>query len=203
MLTEDVQATFDMLYDDLHGEVNGHVKRLMKGRTLDALSAEDCVQTVWLKVWTNLATVERRPGHGRHDGLRSWVHTIARNTVLDLANRASYRRHLSLAPDGLIYHGITNMYGDAIRSDPAFEALPATDPHECAVGRDVADALAEALAIMTTHQRRCMLGMLRGLSSIEIGERLDRSDRGVRQAYFRGRRTFEEVAERRGVETCR
>lgn len=203
MLIDDVQATFDLLYGDLQGEVTGHINRLMKGRTLDALSAEDCVQTVWLKVWSHLPTVQRRPGHGRHDGLRSWVHTIARNTVLDLANRASYRRHVSLAPDGMIDYGITNVYGDAIRSDPGFEALPSTDPHECAVGRDVADALAEALSIMTAHERRCMIGMLSGENSIEIGQRLNRSDRGVRQAYFRGRRRFEAVAERRGVETCR
>ena len=202
MLIDDVQATFDTLYGDLQGEVAGHVKRLMKGRTLDALSAEDCVQTVWLKVWSHLPNVQRRPGHGRHDGLRSWVHTIARNTVLDLANRASYRRNVSLAPDGLIDLGVVNMMGHAVRSDPGFEASPSTDPHECVVVKDVADALAEALDTMTAHQRRCMIGMLAGMNSIEIGERLDRSDRGVRQAYFRGRRIFEAVAERRGVETC-
>ena len=202
VLIDDVRETFDILYGDLQGEVAGHVQRLMKGRTLDALSAEDCVQTVWTKVWANLPTVERRPGHGRHDGLRSWVHTIARNTVLDLANRASYRRHVSLAPDGMIDHGTVNVYGDAVRSDPGFEALPSTDPHACVAAKEVADALAEAFDIMTAHQRRCMLGMLAGHNSIEIGERLDRSDRGVRHALLRGRRTFEAVAERRGVETC-
>ena len=202
MLNEDARETFDVLYGDLQGEVTGHVQRLMKGRTLDALSAEDCVQTVWTKVWANLPTVERRPGHGRHDGLRSWVHTITRNTVLDLANRASYRRHVSLAPDGWLDYGTLDAYGDPRRLDPGFEALPSTDPHACAVGKEVAGALREALDVMTAHQRRCMLGMLAGHNSIEIGERLDRSDRGVRQAYFRGRRIFEAVAERRGVETC-
>ena len=202
MLNEDARETFDVLYGDLQGEVAGHVQRLMKGRTLDALSAEDCVQTVWTKVWANLPTVERRPGHGRHDGLRSWVHTITRNTVLDLANRASYRRHVSLAPDGWLDYGTLDAYGDPRRLDPGFEALPSTDPHACAVGKEVAGALREALDVMTAHQRRCMLGMLAGHNSIEIGERLDRSDRGVRQAYFRGRRIFEAVAERRGVETC-
>ena len=202
VLNDDARETFDILYGDLQGEVTGHVQRLMKGRTLDALSAEDCVQTVWTKVWANLPTVERRPGHGRHDGLRSWVHTITRNTVLDLANRASYRRHVSLAPDGWLDYGTLDAYGDPRRLDPGFEALPSTDPHACAVGKEVAGALREALDVMTAHQRRCMLGMLAGHNSIEIGERLDRSDRGVRQAYFRGRRIFEAVAERRGVETC-
>jgi DNA-directed RNA polymerase specialized sigma24 family protein len=62
MLMDDVRATFDVLYDDLGGEVTGHVYRLMKGRTLDALSAEDCIQTVWIKVWANLPDAERRPG---------------------------------------------------------------------------------------------------------------------------------------------
>ena len=118
MLNDDARATFDILYGDLAGEVTGHVHRLMKGRTLDALSAEDCIQTVWTKVWAHLPTVERRPGHGRHDGLRSWVHTITRNTVFDLANRASYRRHVSLAPDGWLDYGTVNASGDAMRSDP-------------------------------------------------------------------------------------
>lgn len=202
MLIDDVQATFDTLYDDLQGEVAGHVQRLMKGRTLDALSAEDCVQTVWTKVWANLPTVERRPGHGRHDGLRSWVHTITRNTVLDLANRARFRRHVSLAPDGMLDHGTVNGSGDAVRTDPHFEALPSTDPHARAVGKEVAGALREALDVMTAHQRRCMLGMLAGHDSVRLGERLGRSDRGVRHALFRARRTFEAVAERRGVDVC-
>jgi len=200
---DDVRATFDTLYDDLGGEVTGHVYRLMKGRTLDSASAEDVAQAVWTKVWANLPTVERRPGHGRHDGLRAWVHMIARNTVLDLANRASYRRHVSLAPDGMLDHGTVNGSGDAVRTDPHFEASPATDPHACAVGKEVAGALREALDVMTAHQRRCMLGMLAGHDSVRLGERLDRSDRGVRHALLRGRRTFEAVASRRGYDSCR
>jgi RNA polymerase sigma factor (sigma-70 family) len=203
MLIDDVRATFDVLYDDLGGEVIGHAKRLMRGGTLDALSVEDVAQTVWLKVWANLERAEHRPGHGRHDGLRAWVHTITRNTVLDLANRARFRRHVSLAPDGMLDHKTVNGSGDAVRTDPHFEASPATDPHERAVGAEVAGALSEALDVMTAHQRRCMLGMLAGHDSVRLGERLDRSDRGVRHALLRGRRTFEAVAERRGVDTCR
>ncbi|NBT26005.1 MAG: hypothetical protein EBT09_05530, partial [Actinobacteria bacterium] len=79
MLSGDVRELFDVLYGDLSGEVIGHAKRLMRGGTLDALSVEDVAQTVWLKVWANLERAEHRPGHGRHDGLRSWVHTITRN----------------------------------------------------------------------------------------------------------------------------
>ena len=201
VLNEDARETFDVLYGDLQGEVTGHVNRLMRGRTLDALSAEDCVQTVWTKVWAHLPTVERRPGHGRHDGLRSWVHTIARNTVLDLANRASYRRHVSLAPDGLLDYGRINAWGDAVRPDPGFEALPSTDPHACAVGKEVAGALREALDVMTAYQARCLRAALNGLNSVESAERQRKTARGVRHALLRGRRTFEAVAARRGVET--
>jgi DNA-directed RNA polymerase specialized sigma24 family protein len=202
VLIDNVREAFDILYGDLGGEVTGHVHRLMGRRTLDSASAEDVVQAVWTKVWANLPDAERRPGHGRHDGLRSWVHTITRNTVLDLANRASYRRHVSLAPDGWLDYGTVNGFGDAVRTDPHFEASPATDPHARAVGNEVAGALREALDVMTAHQRRCMLGMLAGHDSVRLGERLDRSDRGVRHAILRGRRTFEAVAARRGVETC-
>ena len=201
VLNDDVRETFDVLYGDLQGEVAGHVQRLMKGRTLDALSAEDCVQTVWTKVWAKLPTVERRPGHGRHDGLRSWVHTITRNTVLDLANRASYRRHVSLAPDGWLDYGTLDAYGDPRRLDPGFEALPSTDPHACAVGKEVAGALREALDVMTSYQARCLRAALHGLNSVESAERQRKTARGVRHALLRGRRTFEAVAARRGVET--
>jgi RNA polymerase sigma factor (sigma-70 family) len=199
---DDVRATFDALYGDLCHEVIGHAKRLMRGGTLDALSVEDVAQTVWLKVWANLERAEHRPGHGRHDGLRSWVHTITRNTVLDLANRASYRRHVSLAPDGMLDHGTVNGSGDAVRTDPHFEASPATDPHACAVGKEVAGALREALDVMTPHQARCLCASLRGLNGEEAAAQLDRSGRGVRHALLRARRTFEAVAARRGVDVC-
>ena len=202
MLNDDARETFDILYGDLASEVAGHVHRLMKGRTLDALSAEDCTQTVWTKVWAHLPTVERRPGHGRHDGLRSWVHTITRNTVLDLANRASYRRHVSLAPDGWLDYGRINASGDAMRADPGFEALPSTDPHACAVGNEVAGALREALDVMTAYQARCLRAALHGLNSVESAERQGKTGRGIRHALLRGRRTFEAVAARRGVDVC-
>jgi len=202
VLIDDVQATFDTLYDDLQGEVAGHVQRLMKGRTLDALSAEDCVQTVWTKVWANLPTVERRPGHGRHDGLRAWVHMIARNTVLDLANRASYRRHVSLAPDGHLDDGRINGRGETVRSEPHFEALPSSDPHARVVGKDLAGVLREALGVMTPHQARCLCASLRGLNGEEAAAQLDRSGRGVRHALLRARRTFKAVASQRGYESC-
>ena len=202
VLIDDVRETFDTLYGDLQGEVTGHVQRLMKGRTLDALSAEDVVQTVWTKVWANLPEAERRPGRGRHDGLRAWVHMITRNTVLDLANRASYRRHVSLAPDGMLDYGTVNASGDAVRSDPGFEALPSSDPHARVVGKDVADALREALAVMTAHQARCLCASLRGLNGEEAAAQLDRSGRGVRHALLRARRTFEAVASQRGYDRC-
>ena len=202
VLIDDVRATFDVLYDDLGGEVAGHVHRLMGRRTLDSASAEDVIQAVWTKVWANLPTVERRPGHGRHDGLRSWVHTITRNTVLDLANRASYRRHVSLAPDGMLDHGTVNGSGDAVRTDPHFEASPATDPHARAVGNEVASIVNEALGMMTAYQARCVRTMLAGLNSVESAQRQGKTGRGVRHALFRGRRTFEAVASQRGYDLC-
>jgi DNA-directed RNA polymerase specialized sigma24 family protein len=202
VLIDDVRETFDALYGDLGGEVTGHVHRLMGRRTLDAMSAEDVVQTVWTKVWANLPEAERRPGRGRHDGLRSWVHMITRNTVLDLANRASYRRHVSLAPDGMLDHGTVNGSGDAVRTDPHFEASPATDPHARVVGKDVASIVNEALGVMTSYQARCVRTMLAGLNSVESAQRQGKTARGVRHALLRGRRTFESVASQRGYDPC-
>ena len=202
VLIDEVRETFDTLYGDLGGEVAGHVHRLMGRRTLDALSAEDVVQSVWLKVWANLPEAERRPGRGRHDGLRAWVHMITRNTVLDLANRASYRRHVSLAPDGMLDYGTVNASGDAVRSDPGFEALPDTDPHARVVGKDVASIVNEALGVMTSYQAQCVRTMLAGLNSVESAQRQGKTGRGVRHALLRARRTFEAVASKRGYDRC-
>jgi DNA-directed RNA polymerase specialized sigma24 family protein len=202
MLNTDVRQTFDTLYDDLGGEVTGHVHRLMGRRTLDSASAEDVVQAVWTKVWANLPDAERRPGHGRHDGLRSWVHTITRNTVLDLANRARFRRHVSLAPDGHLDYGRLNAGGDAVRAEPGFEALPSSDPHARAIGNEVASIVNEALGVMTVYQARCVRTMLAGLNSVESAQRQGKTGRGIRHALLRARRTFERVAERRGYDPC-
>ena len=202
MLIDDVAVTFETLYGDLDGEVTGHVRRLMGVRTLDAMSAEDVVQTVWAKVWTGLPYFERRPGRGRHDGLRSWVHTITRNTVVDLARQARYRRHVSLAPDGSIDDGRTNDYGDTVRVEPNIEALPSSDPHARAVGNEVASILNDALGTMTAYQARCLCATLRGLNCEEAAARLDRSGRGVRHALLRARRTFAAVASQRGYDAC-
>lgn len=202
VLIDDVAVTFDTLYGDLDGEVTGHVRRLMGVRTLDALSAEDVVQAVWLKVWAALPYAERRPGRGRHDGLRSWVHTITRNTVLDLATRARYRRHVSLAPDGCLDDGRIDGNGDTVRVEPNIEALPLSDPHARAVGNEVASILNEALVTMTAYQARCLYATLRGLNGEEVAAHLDRSGRGVRHALLRARRTFQRVASQRGYDAC-
>ena len=202
VLSGDVRETFDTLYGDLCHEVIGHAKRLMRGGTLDALSVEDVAQTVWLKVWANLERAEHRPGHGRHDGLRAWVHTITRNTVLDLASRARYRRHVSLTPGGYLDHGMDGWDGGPLITEANFEATPATDPHERAVGKDLAGVLREALGVMTPHQARCLCASLRGLNGEEAAAQLDRSGRGVRHALLRARRTFERVASQRGYDSC-
>ena len=203
VLSGNVRETFDTLYGDLCHEVIGHAKRLMRGKTLDALSVEDMAQTVWMKVWANLERVEHRPGHGRHDGLRAWVHTITRNTVLDLANRASYRRHVSLTPGGYLDHGMHGWDGGPLITEANFEATPATDPHERAVANEMTSIVNEALKVMTAYQARCLCASLSGLNGEEAAAQLDRSGRGVRHALLRARRTFEAVAARRGVDTCR
>jgi DNA-directed RNA polymerase specialized sigma24 family protein len=127
---------------------------------------------------------------------------ITRNTVLDLANRASYRRHVSLAPDGMLDYGTVNASGDAVRSDPGFEALPDTDPHARVVGKDVASIVNEALGVMTSYQAQCVRTMLAGLNSVESAQRQGKTGRGVRHALLRARRTFEAVASQRGYDRC-
>jgi hypothetical protein len=101
----------------------------------------------------------------------------------------------------LLDYGTVNAFGDAMRADPGFEALPSTDPHACAVGKEVAGALHEALEVMTAYQARCLRAALHGLKSVESAERQGKTARGIRHALLRGRRTFEAVAARLGVET--
>ena len=175
-------SLFKILHDDLSGELGGYINKLTAGRTIDTRDREDIEQTVWLKVWNSLDHVALRPGHGLHNGLRSWVFTIARNTFIDLLKKARYRRHLSLEPDGTI-----RIDNDTV-IEPPFEASSATDPYERLVGSETACLLQAGLQTLPAYQSNAIVGNMRGYDSIDMARLTGKSAGSIRQAWMRGRR---------------
>lgn len=189
-MLDNASQVFHLLHQDLSAELGGYIDKLMARRTIDGRDRQDVEQTVWLKVWTSMETVERRPGHGPHDGLRAWVFTVARNTVIDLMKRARYRKHLPLEPDGMI------RVNPETRIEPPWETSSASDPHECLLHSETASVLENALQSLTSRQAACIRANIAGYDSVEISRMTNSTSRAVRHAWLRGRRTIREALER-------
>jgi RNA polymerase sigma factor (sigma-70 family) len=181
---------FQLLHQDLSGELGGYIDKHMAKRTLDANGPDDVEQIVWLKVWNSLDTVELRPGHGAHSGLRAWVFTIAHNTLLDLRKKTRHRRHLSLEPDGMVRIDSETVI------EPPFEATSASDPHEQTVLAETASLLQAELQKLPEYQAVAIVRGYFGYDSKEQGRVIGKSPGSIRQAWARGRRQLREALER-------
>lgn len=189
-MLDNAAEVFHLLHQDLSGELGGYIDKLMARRTIDGRDRQDVEQTVWLKVWTSMETVERRPGHGPHDGLRAWVFTVARNTVIDLMKRARYRKHVSLDPYGLI------RVNAETHTEPPWETPSATDPHQCLVYSETARIVNDALQSLSNRQAACIRANIAGYDSLEISHMTNSTSRSVRHAWLRGRRKIRAILER-------
>ena len=184
---------FRLLHDDLHGELGGYISKLMSHRMLDCQEYEDVEQTVWMKVWTSIESVTQRPDHGKHDGLRAWIFTVAHNTVMDLMRKARYRSHFCLEPDGLI------RVSTGVTIGHQFEASSSSDPHECLIASETAALLRQALDAMTNRQATCIRANLAGYDSLEIAEVTGTTSVSVRHAWLRGRRRIQNLMDQQEI----
>jgi RNA polymerase sigma-70 factor (ECF subfamily) len=106
-----LEGIFDRFGDDLRG--------FLRARVGDAATADDLLQTVWLRVH------QRLPSLRDHERLEAWLYQIARNAVVDHFRRQ--RPHDELPPD------LVAEPGEPERPDlgPALarflDALPAED----------------------------------------------------------------------------
>jgi RNA polymerase sigma-70 factor, ECF subfamily len=120
--TTDDRATFTRLFDEHRGGVHA----FLLGRTSDPEAARDLLQETFLRVWRRYDEVAALAP----DRQRAWIHTVARNLVIDRYRAEATRRATLEAVAGRTPEGV---------DDPdTVEHLAAADELD-AVRRAVAD----------------------------------------------------------------
>ncbi|ETK38131.1 sigma-70 family RNA polymerase sigma factor [Microbispora sp. ATCC PTA-5024] len=181
-------AAFGRLVAPLRRELHAHCYRML-GSTHDA---DDALQDALLRAWRGLGRFESR------GSLRSWLHTVATRTCLDLAEArgrrampvdlgpSSPRAVLDAAPaPGVAWLG---PYPDAGLADG-----PAA-PHARYEQREAVElAFVAALQHLPGNQRAALLLFeVLGFSAAEIAAALDTSAASVNSALARARRVLAE-----------
>jgi RNA polymerase sigma-70 factor (ECF subfamily) len=150
------------------------IHAFLLGRTSDPEAARDLVQETFLRLWRTPHVYELDD-----DAQRAWLHTVARNLVVD-RYRAEATRRAALT---------------AVRTAAQEEAEP--DAADRVVARDDLARLDEAVAALDEEHRVVLsMSVVAGMSSREIGEALGLPPGTVRarlhEARKRLRRTLEE-----------
>jgi RNA polymerase sigma-70 factor (ECF subfamily) len=153
-------------YEKLLRELIPYLRRFVRRRLLDAAAAEDVVQNVLVSVHRARHTYRsERP-------FTPWLHTIARNAIIDHARWLARRsgRELGLDDDGV--------------------PEPAVEPQE--PNRDgLSPELESALASLSTKQREAVeLIHLQGLSVAEAAQRAGVTQSALKVRAHRGYRAL-------------
>jgi RNA polymerase sigma-70 factor, ECF subfamily len=143
-------------------------------------AAEDATSQVFAQALAAL------PRYRERGSFRSWLFTIAHNTLADVA-RAGRDRALPL--DGALVDAIPD---------------PSAPPERAVIDAEAAATLWRLLAMLPVDQRRVLELRLSGLSSPEVGAVLGRSPTAIRSLQFRAvERLRHLLAEEGGVDGLR
>jgi RNA polymerase sigma-70 factor, ECF subfamily len=133
-------------------------------------NAEDVLQETFVRVWRNIAKVQAVPVERR----RFWLVAIARNLSLDFHRSRKVRERLD---SGVI---------------PA----PVASPEQAAVARDLATRLDEAIGCLPDTLRTVLtLHIMGNLTSVEVGQLLDRPVGTVRYQLAQARKRLLDILE--------
>ncbi|MFW0153563.1 sigma-70 family RNA polymerase sigma factor [Mycobacterium sp. smrl_JER01] len=122
---EPAQAELLRKIHDAHGPaVLRYVLRLTRG---DREFAEDVVQESLLRLWKNSALLTA----GSEESIRAWLHTVARNLVVD--DRRSSRHQRELQTDNLPERNAPDLFGPAVDKWVVTDALRTLSPEHRAV----------------------------------------------------------------------
>jgi RNA polymerase sigma-70 factor (ECF subfamily) len=155
---------------EAHGRALFGLAYRMTGNRHDA---EDVVQEAFLKAYRGLGSFDERSKVG------SWLYRIAANCAFDVLRARQRRdRHFASSDD-----------------EPSPEP-PASEPgpDRMAMGKDVRDRVAAALAVMSPRERAAfVLRHFEGRSIEEIGRALDLDTSAVKQSVLRAVRKARQV----------
>ena len=161
-------VSFERLYSLTCRQLFGIVCRINHQRA----EAEEVLQEVYLKVWTQGAQFEGRKGRPIH-----WLSAIAHHAAIDSLRRRSVR------PDGLAGANVGHSHIDTDADTDPYQELPSPDPQplERLIQATSADAVQHRLAALSSDQRESLtLAFFDGLSYPEIAQRMGRSPSTVK-----------------------
>ena len=150
--------------EDIWTQFATRLRFFIRGRVADDASADDILQTVFVKIQKRMATLRGS------EKLKAWVYQIARNAIVD-HYRAS--RPSEELPEDL---------ASPVEADGAFEKGPLV-----AAFRKMIDALPEP------YREAIKLTEIRGLTQEQLATRLDISLSGAKSRVQRGRAQLKEM----------
>lgn len=112
------------IHDDHGPAVLRYVLRLTRG---DRAFAEDVVQESLLRLWNNANVLTTYS----QDSIRAWLHTVARNLVIDDRRSSRYQRESQT--DNVPERGAPDLYGPAVDKWVVTQALQSLSPEHRAV----------------------------------------------------------------------
>jgi RNA polymerase sigma-70 factor (ECF subfamily) len=77
---------FNQLWDELNKKLLGYIKSKVNNQH----DAEDILQDVFVKVYSNIDTLEKKTA------VKSWIYSITRNTIIDFYKK---KKDVSLSPE--------------------------------------------------------------------------------------------------------
>lgn len=139
----------------------------------DTGMAEELVQDTFVRLWRGASRYDAGRGSAR-----TWIYSIARNAAIDLQRRRSARPLLQAAPED--------------------EFFGSEEPHEQIVERLEVRAALETLG--EKHREVLHLSYDKGLTQLEIAERLSIPVGTVKTRTYHGLRAMRQELESRGFD---
>ncbi len=144
-------------------QMHGRLCRFVCSRFADEADADDILQEVFLKIHANLDSVRDM------ERMESWIYQIARNSIADF-----YRGRRRLVE--LTEHAVNDEYPE----EDAAESLAPTI-------RDIVQSLPEP------YREALILTEYRGLSQVELAQRLGISVSGAKSRVQRARQKIKDI----------
>jgi RNA polymerase sigma-70 factor (ECF subfamily) len=150
--------------ENIWKEFSGKLKGYIAKRVNDAMSVDDILQDVFLKIHSNLHSLKD------NSKLQSWIYRIARNAVVDY-----YRSHRTgyVLPDDL--------------TEP--EESSSAEPSE-----KLADGLKEMIRLLPPkYSKALILTEFEGLTQVELARNLGLSVSGAKSRVQRAREMLKDI----------
>lgn len=171
-IAEGDKSAFTTLFERHAGKVLGYSIRLLGG---DSTMAEDISQTVWMKVVQNAHSYR---GEGT---FIAWIHTLARNTVIDEMRKK--REELISVESSDDFDGSDKIENAKELSVASFEN-ELLEKSDLVLIKQAMDDLPEAQRIVLT------IWLVEELSYEDIAARMNQSVQGVKSLLFRARQNL-------------